>query len=466
MPAIFKIIVACDAAGGVGKDNKIPWRHKRDSLFFSNITRGHTVIMGRKTYASIGHVLIQRKNYVLTKTVSLESGVKSGTSNLQWFTNIHDCINACEGEVFICGGVEIYDAFLRLNIVSEIIRSNIAGDFTCDRLFSVPPCFTLSKSVNYEMLPTSPYYTGSADSCEHLYVSYFTYVNECELKFLELGRRLLHADYRGDRTGTGTFSEFGHQLTFDLSNNTLPLITTRRLFFRGIVEELLLFISGATDSKILEKRGVNVWHDNTSREFLDSRNLHHLPVGDMGPSYGFLMRHFGAVYKTCEANYFGAGVDQLSYVIRELRANPMSRRLIISLWDPINIDKCPLPPCLYNYQFYSVYAEPKPLLSCMMTQRSSDFAVAGGWNVATGSLLTYMIASVTGHEPHRLIWNIGDAHIYKNLVDKFEQQLSRNPRVFPKLYLTQQKNITDYTTEHFKLIGYNPHDKIDLPMNV
>lgn len=476
--ATFKIIVAVDDSGGIGKTKPdgtcfIPWKNTTDMQFFKEQTRGKTVIMGRKTYDSIGHALLNRTNYIISKTPRIDQ-------HATWFINIHDCIQACNGEVYIIGGAEIYAAFLNLKIVSEVLQSHISGHYNCDIMF--PPL------VNFD---THDKLTLGNETTLH--VTCFKYKNIEELQMLSLGRKLLACPLRADRTATGTFSEFGHQLRFDLTNHSFPLMTTRRLFFRGIVEELLLFISGSTDSRKLEAKGVNVWRGNTSREFLDSRALHHLPVGDMGASYGWLMRHFGAKYQTCDVDYTGQGFDQLNYVIRELKTNPTCRRLIISLWDPSNLDNCPLPPCLYNYQFYSTapadhkapcmsnmtsanvasanatidhIKNPPRLLTCMMTQRSSDFAVAGGWNVATGALLTYLIASVTNHEPHALIWNIGDAHIYQNLAEDFKTQLHRAPRCYPKLYIDPQCNIEDYTADHIKLIGYVPHNKIDFKMAI
>ena len=456
---VFKIIVAVDEAGGIGKTRPdgtqfIPWTNPTDMQFFKNQTMNKTVIMGRKTYDSIGHVLNNRVNFIISKTPRV-----SDLPNVKWFTDIHECIRACKGEVYIIGGADIYAAFLKLKIISEIVKSHITGIYNCDINFPVTFDFELQNEITYN--------SGTTDT--QLIISYHTYKNIEEKQMLQFGAQLLECPLRADRTATGTFSTFGTQFKFDLTNNTFPLMTTRRLFFRGIVEELLLLIAGSTDSRVLEARGVNVWRGNTSREFLDSRGLHHMPIGDMGASYGWLARHFGATYQTCETNYTGQGFDQLNYVIKELKTNPTSRRLVISLWDPANLDNCPLPPCLYNYQFYSqadANQATKRKLLCMMTQRSSDFAVAGGWNVAAGALLTYLIASVTDHTPDTLIWNIGDAHIYQNLAEDFARQLKREPRCYPKLYIEQQPNIEDYRADHIKLVGYNPHEKIDFPMAI
>jgi thymidylate synthase len=234
------------------------------------------------------------------------------------------------------------------------------------------------------------------------------------------------------------------------------------MFLRGIFAELMLFIRGQTNNQILEDQRISVWRGNTTRDFLDARGLQHMPVGDMGASYGFLFRHFGAKYDTCLTDYTGQGVDQLGNLIQTIKASPNDRRLIISLWSPPDLDKCPLPPCLYNYQFY-IHGKN---LSCMMTQRSSDFAVAGGWNIATGALLTYLIAAVCKLEPYELIWNLGDVHIYNNLTEQTKQQLVRCPRVFPKLYINKKENIEDFEFSDLELLCYDPHESIEMILNV
>jgi thymidylate synthase len=181
----------------------------------------------------------------------------------------------------------------------------------------------------------------------------------------------------------------------------------------------------------------------------------------MGASYGFLFRHFGATYIDCKTNYTGQGIDQLSAVINSIKNNPTDRRMIISLWDPVNLNNCPLPPCLYNYQFYVSDGK----LSCMMTQRSSDYVVAGGWNIATGSLLTYLIAVVCDLKPDRLVWNIGDTHIYSNLIEQAKEQIKREPYKFAKLYIKKKSDIETFEYTDLELIGYQSHEAIKLVMN-
>ena len=274
---------------------------------------------------------------------------------------------------------------------------------------------------------------------------------------------VLSSNEKNDRTNIGTISSFGHTLYISLMDNIFPLMTTRNIWLKGLFEELMLYLRGQTNSKILELKGVNVWKGNTTREFLDKRGLNHLPEGDMGSSYGFLMRHYGAKYINCETDYKGQGFDQLEWLINEIKTNPDSRRLIINLWDPSQIHNMALPPCLYQYQFYIH----NNTISCMATQRSSDIMTALGWNIAQISLLTILIGKVCNLSPKYIMWNAGDAHIYKNLIQQAKKQIERKPYLFPKLYIKNIKNnITDYEYDDLELINYTPHPKIDVIMNV
>lgn len=225
------------------------------------------------------------------------------------------------------------------------------------------------------------------------------------------------------------------------------------------------FLRGQTDVSILQQKNIHIWDGNTSRDFLDSRGIHSLKEGDLGASYSFQFRHFGAEYKDCRTDYTGQGFDQLAYVIHELKHNPYSRKIIINLWNPKDIPIMSLEPCAFCYQFYVKNNR----LSCKLTQRSSDISLAGGWNVASASLLTIMLAHVCGLEPDELIWSIGDAHIYLNQLESVKQQLERSPRAFPKLHIIQSPkdmDITQFEFDHLRLRGYTSHSHISIPMNI
>ncbi|KAI5896941.1 thymidylate synthase [Schizophyllum commune H4-8] len=297
-----------------------------------------------------------------------------------------------------------------------------------------------------------------------------------EHQYLELIQRVMDmGEVRADRTGTGTIALFAPpNLRFSLADSTLPLITTKRTFLRGIVEELLWFIHGCTDSTVLSRKKVTIWDGNGSKEFLEGRGLGHRREGDLGPVYGFQWRHFGAEYKDADADYTGQGVDQLRECIHKIKHNPTDRRIIMSAWNPKDIPLMALPPCHLLCQFY-VHLPPagapdtqKPKLSCLMYQRSADLGLGVPFNIASYALLTHMIAHVTGTDAHELIIQLGDAHVYRDHVEALQTQLQREPRAFPKLRWGRDdiEDIEDFKYEDFVVEGYNPHPSIPMKMSV
>ncbi|KAI0346698.1 thymidylate synthase [Trametopsis cervina] len=293
-----------------------------------------------------------------------------------------------------------------------------------------------------------------------------------EDQYLDLIKRVLDTGaVRPDRTGTGTLSLFAPpNLRFSLADATLPLLTTKRTFLRGILEELLWFVQGATDSKLLSAKGVKIWDGNGSREFLDKRGLTHRREGDLGPVYGFQWRHFGAKYEDSDKDYTGEGVDQLKECIRKIKEDPTDRRIIMSAWNPADIPQMALPPCHMMCQFYvHLPSSPseKPRLSCLMYQRSADLGLGIPFNIASYALLTHMIAHVTNTEPHELIIQLGDAHVYRDHVDALRVQVERTPKQFPKLkWKRQVQEIDEFTSEDFIVEGYDPHPAIAMKMSV
>lgn len=268
---------------------------------------------------------------------------------------------------------------------------------------------------------------------------------------------------RGDRTGVGTIGKFGLQMRFSLRDNVLPLLTTKRVFWRGVAEELLWFISGDTSAKSLQDKGVHIWDGNATREFLDKSGLSHREVGDLGPVYGFQWRHFGAEYTDMHADYSGKGVDQLAEVIHKLKTNPTDRRIILSAWNPAALKDMALPPCHMFAQFYVADGE----LSCQMYQRSADMGLGVPFNIASYALLTRLLAQVTGLKAGEFIHVIGDAHVYSNHVEPLLLQLEREPRPFPKLVIDPSiKDIEGFRFEHFTVEGYDPHPAIKMDMAV
>ena len=285
-----------------------------------------------------------------------------------------------------------------------------------------------------------------------------------ELQYLYLVRNVLnHGTKKEDRTGTGTISLFGAQMRFSLWDGIFPLLTTKKVFWRGVVEELLWFIKGSTNAKDLQKKGVHIWDGNSSREFLDKSGFTEKEEGDLGPMYGFQWRHYGAAYLDMHSDYTGCGLDQLQQVIETIEKKPDDRRIIMCAWNPTDVPKMALPPCHCLCQFYVANGE----LSCQLYQRSADMGLGVPFNIASYALLTCMIAHVTDLKPGELVHTLGDVHVYTNHCAALHEQLKREPRPFPMLNIKRKvKSINDFKFEDFDLVGYKPHPKIQMKMAV
>lgn len=229
---------------------------------------------------------------------------------------------------------------------------------------------------------------------------------------------------RPDRTGTGVLSTCGVSLKFNLHGGKFPLLTTKKMFMRGIVEELRWFLRGSTDAKELSKNRVYIWDGNSSREFLDRHGLDYAE-GECGPIYGYQWRYSGAKYPDRSS-----GVDQIKQLIDGVRVNPYSRRHVVSAWTPSDINQMALPPCHLMFQ---MYVDDKNGLHCIMTQRSADMFLGIPFNIASYALLTNLVARECGLNAESLQINIGDAHIYKNHLDQVKTQIDRKPKTFPTI---------------------------------
>ncbi|XP_011498441.1 PREDICTED: thymidylate synthase-like [Ceratosolen solmsi marchali] len=288
--------------------------------------------------------------------------------------------------------------------------------------------------------------------------------NEEEYQYLNIIKKIMEEGaLKSDRTGVGTRSIFGTQMRFSLRDGVFPLLTTKRVFWRGVVEELLWFIRGSTNAKELSEKDVHIWDANSSREFLDLCKFTDREEGDLGPVYGFQWRHFGAKYINMHTDYRNQGIDQLKDVIDKIQSTPDDRRIIMCAWNPIDIPKMALPPCHILVQFYVADGE----LSCQLYQRSADIGLGVPFNIASYSLLTYMIAHITNLKPGEFIHTMGDCHVYLNHMSVLKEQITRIPKKFPKLQITRKvENIDDFKPSDFQLNDYHPHAKLSMPMAV
>lgn len=284
-----------------------------------------------------------------------------------------------------------------------------------------------------------------------------------EQEYLGLVRKILEqGKVRTDRTGTGTKSIFGAQMRFNLREG-FPLLTTKKVHWKAIVDELLWFISGSTNAKQLSEMGTHIWDANGSKDFLAKCGFPEREEGDLGPVYGFQWRHFGADYVDMHTDYTGQGVDQLADVIHTIKTNPDSRRIVMSAWNPVDIPKMALPPCHALVQFYVSDGE----LSSQLYQRSADMGLGVPFNIASYALLTYLIAHVCRLRAGDFVHSIGDAHVYLNHIDALSEQLQRSPRPFPKLSIRRPlQNVDEITVEDIVLEGYDPHPRIAMAMSV
>ena len=293
--------------------------------------------------------------------------------------------------------------------------------------------------------------------------------NPEETSYLELMRTILERGSKNnDRTCVGTLSIFGSMLKYNL-RNSFPLSTTKKMFFRGIFEELLFFLRGQTDNKILQQKNIFIWDGNTSRDFLNKRGLTSYEEGDMGQTYGFNFRHFGGDYKGCKISYGkDVGYDQLENVINLIRTDPYSRRIIIDLWDSSTLDKTALPSCLCKYQF-NVNVDKKEL-NLAIYLRSSDYFLANSWNTCCGALFVHLLCHLEGIDltPGDLTVFIGDAHIYLTHIEQVKICLERKPFPYPQLLIKgeKKKNITDFNFSDVELIAYRYHPSIKAEMSV
>jgi len=257
---------------------------------------------------------------------------------------------------------------------------------------------------------------------------------------------------------------YGSAMHFDLKNNKIPLITTKKLAWKTCLKELLWFINGSTDNKILQNQNVKIWNKNASREFLNSRNLFNYEEQDLGPIYGHQWRHFNAEYENCNTDYTNKGIDQIKYIIDNLKnnENKYSRRLIISAWNPCQLNEMALPPCHVLAQF-NVSNNNK--LSCSLYQRSGDIGLGVPFNIASYSFLTHLIAKHCDLEPLEFIYYLGNCHIYNDHIDVLEKQLLNKPNKFPTLnILTKKNDINDYKINDFEINNYIFHKKLLMEM--
>jgi len=438
------------------KSGELLWSSAEDMAHFKKITVGNgnnIVIMGRKTHQSIKRLLPNRLNYIIGSR--FHKKIPGGYYFSNFNEALTDAFSKSPDNIFVIGGGEIYDYVMK-NYENLLSRAWLT-EFDIKITEKEDDLIYFNRNLFKNLFEFSKSY----QLCENATVLEYNYKNHDEKNYLNLIEKILYfGSSRQDRTNVGTISIFGERLEFDLSR--FPLLTTKKMGYKTILRELLWFLSGSTNSKILEQQNVNIWKGNSSREFLDSRGLN-FPEGDVGALYSFQWRHFGAEYIDCNTDYTNKGFDQIKYIINLIKTDPNSRRIMMSAWNPSDFDKMSIFPCHVSAQFFVNEGK----LDCQMYQRSADTMLGVPFNIASYAFLVYMIGHLTNLKPGRLLTVFGDTHIYNNHIPGAKEQIKRTPYRFPRLILKRNvTDIDDFKLEDFEIVDYNSEPAIKLEMAV
>jgi thymidylate synthase len=440
---MVNVILAAIKNGGIGFKNKLPWHYPEELKLFKNITINSILICGRNTFENLP-TLQNRELYVVGQN--------------HQFKTIEEAINTAkqtDKNIFVIGGGQIYDYVFRKKLVSKIYISIIKNNYNCDTFFNMKYLeeFTTINHIDYNDFI---HYELEFNPSQH---------NERE--YLNLIQEVLdNGELRNTRNGN-TLSLFGKNMKFDLRYG-FPLLTTKKMFLKGIIEELLFFIRGETDSTILEEKGVNIWKGNTSKEFIQKLNLPY-DKGIMGPMYGYQWRYFNKNYLIDEngkpIKYHSSNhIDQLKNAINTIQNDPTSRRIIMTDFNPLQANEGVLYPChSIIIQFY-VQNE---YLDMYCYNRSQDTFLGTPFNITSSAIFLMIIAKITKLTPRYLNMGLGDCHIYKQHIDAVKEQLSRIPYKFPQLTFKNIETIEDaenLTFSDFQLIDYKYHLPIKVEM--
>lgn len=450
----FNVILCTDLNGGIGYKNDIPWKFKLDQDHFRFLTEttqnnifAHSsiLIMGKNTWISLNRkTLKNRISYVVTSDKSLEK-----FENTLFFENFYVALvhaNAQNGKLWVIGGSSIYDQALRHFLCDKIYLTIIDNVFETDVKINLK-----QYNINwYDSVEKTD--INKLDSIEYkLKFLVGTVQPGVEAQYLKMINSVIrNGEKRMTRNGI-TYSLFSTSMTFDLKDG-FPLLTTKKMFWKGIVEELLFFIRGNTQSMELEEKGIKIWNMNTSREFLDTNGKHIYDVGEMGPMYGFQWRNFNGTHRVDKNNC--VGIDQLSKVINELKKDPHSRRILMTAFNPLQTELGVLYPC--HSIVLQFYVE-KSCLSCNMYQRSGDCFLGVPFNIASTSLLVHIIAKIVGYSVGKVTIMLGDYHVYEEHVESVLKQLSRTGFNLPVLKMkdfdsveqVEKMNWKDFVLEEY-----------------
>jgi len=495
----FRVIGAAvgGQGGGIGYQGKIPWSIPDDMKIFRERTQNCAVIMGRTTWESLPQKpLLNRLNVILTSQPNKLTGFAATRKKIITASNLNDALskvnryNNLRG-TYVIGGESVYQEAIEHELCDSIELSNISikqfKDFKYDRFFPLIPS-------TFEMVSTTQKRFGSFEiweqkkdnqSQEQLYINMLRHVRHS-------GELVLK-----DRTGVGTLQSFGVSVRFSLENDRIPVITTKNIHWKSVVEEMLQFARGDIDARKLAKKGVKIWNGHTSRQHLNSIVGGHLiEEGSMWKAYGWQWRQWGLPYLGVDVNYRGikgkltAGGelknsvmrqypllknmnsfnDQLANVVHQLKTNPESRRIVLSAWNVSDLDQMCLPPCHVLYIFNVSHGR----LNCQMTQRSWDLFLGAPFNIAGTALLVRLLCATTGLQPGEIKIDAANAHIYLNHINQVDELIERSETLgffrFPVLEINKQlKTLEDWdslTTDDLKLRNYRSYSPIKAQMAI
>eukprot|EP00727_Mastigamoeba_balamuthi_P006708 m51a1_g2658 putative bifunctional dihydrofolate reductase-thymidylate synthase (511) ;mRNA; r:639655-641657 len=499
----FEIVVAKDEGNGIGLKGTLPWDIPREKRFFRQLTTStsnpfniNAMVVGYRTWKSMPPVAMTARVCVVV-TRSAEHAAEAVAAKCLAAPSLDAALATIEPRddiehVYVIGGAVLYEEALKHPLLEVVHLTRIAARYEADTFFpdldlTVFELASKTEQIedrgvrfHVEVYRRRPEACGAIRTAQHATAlaraatspssasvpSLLTMpvpTNEHqEMQYLRLIADVMATGQEKDSRAGPTISKFGAMMRFDL-RDSFPLLTTKRVFWKGVAEELFWFIGGNTSALTLQHKGIHIWDANASAEFLKKACPEcNYEEGDLGPIYGFQWRHFGAEYTNMNADYAGKGIDQLKNVIEMIRHDPSSRRIIMSAWNPLDLEKMALPPCHVLSHFMVHDGE----ISCLLYQRSADLGLGVPFNIASYSLLTYLLAHVCDLKPREFVHVLGDAHVYKNHIEGLKTQLARTPKPFPKLVIkSPSKNIDEIHFADLELVGYDPHPMIKLDMN-
>jgi len=487
----LNLVVSLDINNCIGNNNDLLYDIPEDKKYFRNITTNkesqNIVVMGKNTWESIPNKyrpLKNRLNVIISKTMFNSSN----NYDIEIFKNFNDFMNEYQDRnIYIIGGSQLYKEVIDNYKIDTLFITEINDNTISKKSLDNPIYFPNIDYNNYDLthenkLITTNYKTQYYTDISKITCTFKVYqlnsnvinsnvinyniknylqINNEEYQYLDIMKDLItNGDKRKTRNAT-TFSKFGIKMEFDLEDK-IPILTTKRVACKTVIKELLWFIKGSTNNKILQDQNVHIWDGNSSREFLDKSGFKDREENELGPIYGFQWRHSGAEYKSCHDDYTDLGIDQLKECIDTLKNNPTSRRMLVCAWNPKDLNQMALPPCHILFQWY-VSSDNR--LSLQLYQRSGDFFLGVPFNIMSYSVLIYMVAHITGLKPGKFIHIIGDAHAYDCHLYAINEQLKRIPSEFPTLKFNRKvESIDDFTLDDFEIECYNCHNSIKAEM--